>query len=76
MSLTQELTAMFAKRLGLPADSVRAETALTDLVPSSFTLVELLIELQESYGFRVTQDELRELRTVADVIALVERKRG
>ena len=63
-----------ARQLALPAGSVRAEQRLADLVPSSFSLVELLIELQEQHGIRLMQDDLRTLVTVADLVALVRSK--
>ena len=65
-----------ARQLALPPGSVRADDRLADLVPSSFSLVELLIELQEEHGIRLTQDDLRGLSTVGELVALVERKRG
>ena len=55
--------------------SVRAEDRLADLVPSSFSLIELLIELQEEHGIRLSQEDLRGLVTVGDLVALVESKR-
>ena len=63
-----------ARQLGLPPGEVRAEQRLADLVPSSFSLVELLIELQEQHGIRLVQDDLRQLVTVGDLAALVRSK--
>jgi acyl carrier protein len=63
-----------ARQLGLPPASVRADQRLEDLVPSSFSLVELLIELQEQHGIRLVQDDLRQLVTVGDLVALVRSK--
>jgi acyl carrier protein len=63
-----------ARQLGLPPGSVHAGQRLADLVPSSFSLVELLIELQEQHGIRLSQDDLRTLETVGDLVALVRSK--
>lgn len=63
-----------ARQLALPPGSVRAEQRLTDLVPSSFSLVELLIELQEQHGIRLVQEDLRQLVTVGDLVTLVRSK--
>jgi acyl carrier protein len=63
-----------ARQLGLPPGTVHAHQRLADLVPSSFSLVELLIELQEQHGIRLAQDDLRHLVTVGDLVALVRSK--
>jgi acyl carrier protein len=65
-----------ARQLGLPPGSVHADQRLADLVPSSFSLVELLIELQETHGIRLVQDDLRRLVTVGDLADLVRSKLG
>ena len=41
---------------------------LTSLVAESFALVETVISLQEDLGIRLVQDDLREVRTVADLV--------
>ena len=41
---------------------------LTSLVAESFALVETVISLQEELGIRLVQDDLREVRTVADLV--------
>jgi acyl carrier protein len=63
-----------ARQLSLPPGTVHADQRLADLVPSSFSLVELLIELQEQHGIRLAQDDLRHLVTVGDLVALVRSK--
>ena len=68
------MLATIATQLGLPPGSVQDGDRLADLVPSSFSLVELLIELQEQHGIRLVQDDLRQLVTVGDLAALVRSK--
>ena len=69
-----DLLEAMARQLGLPPGSVHADQRLADLVPSSFSLVELLIELQEQHGIRLVQDDLRGLVTAGDLAALVRSK--
>lgn len=45
--------------------------ALTDLVTESFVLVQLVIDLQEDFGIRLDGEDLRDVRTVGDLIAIV-----
>lgn len=61
-----------AEVLRLPVARVTAGTALTDLVTDSFVLVELVVELQESFGVFFVQEDLKSLATVGDVAALVK----
>ena len=44
---------------------------LTDLVTESFVLVQLVIDLQEEFGIRLSGEDLREVRTVGDLITTV-----
>ena len=44
---------------------------LTDVVTESFVLVQLMIDLQEEFGIRLSGEDLREVRTVGDLIATV-----
>ena len=44
---------------------------LMDLVNESFLLVELMIELQEEFNLRLVQEDLRQVRTVGDLIRVL-----
>jgi acyl carrier protein len=44
---------------------------LTDLVAESFVLVQLVIDLQEEFGVRLSGEDLRDVRTVGDLILAV-----
>ncbi len=46
---------------------------LSDLVPDSYMLVELAVEIEETFDVNLTADEVRRLKTVQDVLAVVER---
>lgn len=58
-----------------PLEKVNDDQVLTDLVVESFLLVELVIELQEEFQIRLMQDDLRNVKTVGDLITTVENKR-
>lgn len=75
MRQQEEIVALLARRVGIPPDTIDTDDQLADVVPSSFTLVELLIELQETYGLRLSQEDLPLLRTVGDVVSLVANRR-
>ena len=63
-----------ADTLQLPLAKLPDERLLTDVVRESFAMVEMVIDLQEEFGVRLDQAELRQLKTVADLTALVAAK--
>ena len=63
-----------AEVLNIPADRISEEISLKDLVSDSFLLVEMAIELQEDFRVRFSQEDLKVVHTVQDLIALIEIK--
>ena len=63
-----------ADTLQLPLTKLADDRLLTDVVRESFAMVEMVIDLQEELGIRLDQAELKQLKTVADLIALVTTK--
>ena len=63
-----------ADTLQLPLAKLADERLLTDVVAESFAMVEMVIDLQEEFGVRLEQAELKKLKTVAELTALVAAK--
>jgi len=63
-----------AETLQLPLAKLTDDRLLTDVVAESFAMVEMVIDLQEEFGIRLDQAELKQLKTVADLTALVAAK--
>lgn len=63
-----------ADTLQLPLAKLTDDRLLTDIVRESFAMVEMVIDLQEEFGVRLDQAELKQLKTVADLTALVAAK--
>ena len=63
-----------AETLQLPLAKLGDERLLTDVVAESFAMVEMVIDLQEEFGVRLEQAELKKLKTVADLVTLVAAK--
>jgi acyl carrier protein len=61
-----------ATLLKQPAAKLDDEAVLTSLVVESFVLIEMVIELQEEFGVRLVQEDLRNVRTVGDLTSLFE----
>jgi acyl carrier protein len=63
---------IFAKNFNLPAEEVLLESKLyEELGLDSLDAVDLVLELQELTGKKITPEVFKGVRTVADVITIV-----
>jgi len=65
-----------AQILKQPVDRLADTTVLTDLVAESFVLVDMVIELQDDLGIRLMHDDLKAVKTVGDLLAVIASKTG
>jgi acyl carrier protein len=71
--VAEGLKEIMAARLGLPAEQLVPEARLVeDLGLDSLDAVELAIAVERKFNIDVPEDELAKLKTVADMLALVE----
>jgi acyl carrier protein len=71
----QKLTELFAKKLNLEVSSVDTDLVETGLL-DSLALIELLAQLEETFGVSVSTDdlELENFRSIASVAGFVARR--
>ena len=74
MATAVDIKGRMAAFLRQPVERLEDIAVLTDLVTESFILVEMVIELQEQLGVRITQDDLKEVKTVGDLTAVFAAK--
>ena len=68
-----QLRRMMVELFEIPADRIIPSARLVeDLELDSIDAIDMVVKLQELTGRRVSEDELRSLRTVADVVSLVQ----
>ena len=71
--VAEGLREIMAARLGLPAEQLVPEARLVeDLGLDSLDAVELAISVERKFEIEVPEEELTKLKTVADMVALVE----
>ena len=71
--IAEGLREIMAARLGLPAEQLVPEARLVeDLGLDSLDAVELAISVERKFEIEVPEEELTKLKTVADMVALVE----
>ncbi|HEY7139982.1 MAG TPA: acyl carrier protein [Methylomirabilota bacterium] len=71
--VAEGLREIMAARLGLPPEQLVPQARLVeDLGLDSLDAVELAISVERKFDIEVPEEELTKLKTVADMVALVE----
>jgi len=60
--------AKIAAFLKVPRERLEDAATLTDLVHEAFLLIQLVIELQEEFNARLVQEDLKDVKTVQDLV--------
>ena len=65
---------MLAEQLGISADSIRPEQEVVkDLGADSLAVIELMMALEENYGITLPESEIEKIKTVQDIVDMMER---
>ena len=70
MANASNVRAFMAEILEQPPSALTDEMPLDSLVVGSFTLVEMIIAMQEQFGVHFTHADMAGVATVGDLIAL------
>jgi acyl carrier protein len=62
--------------ISVPTERLTPTTKIRDLVPDSFTLVEIAVDVQEEFDVVLSQDDFKGLQTLGDLAALLQRKQS
>ena len=74
MAEYDKVVGLIAEQLGLnPADITADSDIIKDLGADSLDVVQMLMSLEEEFGITVSEDEANGLKTVGDIVALVEK---
>ena len=70
----EKLRAMLAEQLEIDEDKITMDTnIIDDLGADSLDVVELIMSLEDEYGIVITDEAVRELYTVREVVEFVEK---
>ena len=65
---------MLAKQLNLsPAKITMESDVVKDLGADSLDVVELLISLEDDYGISIPEDDIVNVKTVKDIVEMIEK---
>ena len=70
----EKIRDMLAKQLNLPAEKITLESdVVKDLGADSLDVVELLISLEDDYGISIPEDDIVNVKTVKDIVEMIEK---
>jgi acyl carrier protein len=75
-TLKKEIIATVAEQLGVDASEVTEEKLfIQDLNADSLDLTELIMTLEEKFKIEISDEQAEKMKSVADVIAFVSKKK-
>lgn len=76
MAIQQEIIDIIVEQLGVDAADVTPEKSFVeDLNADSLDLTELIMTFEERFGFEISEEDAEKLKTVADAIDYIERRK-
>lgn len=57
--------------LQIPVARLKDEALIAEIVTESFAVVEMVIDLQEEFGIRLGQEDLKSIKTIGALAALI-----
>ena len=70
--MLEKLSDIIAEYLGEKVEIKPETVLLSDLWMSSFDLIQLICTIEEEFNVEISDRELRNLKTIGDVIAFIE----
>jgi acyl carrier protein len=74
MSVFDVVKEIIVDVLDVPADQITMESNLADdLEADSLDVVEMLMQLEDKYGFQIPEEVAENLKTVKDIVEYLEK---
>lgn len=71
----EKVKEILAEQLNVKADKIKPESKIVEeLGADSLDVVELLMSVEDQFGISVTDEEAVNLKTVNDIVTLLEKK--
>lgn len=75
MNTFEKIASLMAEQLGIDKDSITLESEIIkDLGADSLDVVEMLLDLEKEYGVEISDEAAAELKTVGDIVNLIDKK--
>ena len=68
----EKIRSLLSEQLGFDEEMITESTSFEDLGADSLDLVELMMSLEEEFSISADEEELTYIKTVGDVVKLIE----
>ena len=68
----EKIRSLLSEQLGFDEEMITESTCFEDLGADSLDLVELMMSLEEEFSISADEEELTDIKTVGDVVKLIE----
>lgn len=68
----EKVRSLLAEQLGFDENAITLTTSFEDLGADSLDLVELMMSLEEEFSISADEEELTGIKTVGDVVKMIE----
>ena len=73
-TMFEEVCKMLGEQLGIDAGSIRPEQEVVkDLGADSLDVVELMMSLEDEHGITLPENEIENIKTVQDIVNMMEK---
>lgn len=71
--MLNEIRSCIAEQLNIPVEKITIDSRLIeDLMADSLDIVEMVMELEDTYNIHIPDEELVNLKTVGDILSFIE----
>ena len=73
MSTFEKIQEMLVDKLGIAAEKILPQSEIIkDLGADSLDLVEMLLQLEETFGVTISDEQTENIKTVQDIVDLID----
>jgi len=72
--IIEKVKELVAEQLGISKDTILPESnIIEDLGADSLDVIEMLMTLEDEYGITIPDDQINQVRTIAQIVELIEK---
>ena len=76
MDTMEKVVTLLSEQLGVDKDKITADSdVVKDLGADSIDVVQLLMAMEDEFGVTVTEDDASNLKTVEDIVSLIDNRK-
>ena len=72
MDIFEKISRIIAENADINPEIISPETTINELGLDSIDLVDLVMEIEDSFGVSIPDEEFENIRTVSDITDLIE----